>query len=382
MAKKHDRLEKGSGYRLVVAGGGTGGHLFPGIAVAQAFRARHPRNQVLFINAGRPLEVEILSRLGWDQKSIAIAGIKGRGRWQQLGAACKVPGALWCAGRIIKRFKADLVLGVGGYSAGPVVAAAKIKGLPAVLHEQNRLPGVTNRILGRLVDRIYLTFEESREYFDSGKVKVSGNPVRNEILSLAAKPAAQRDDRTFTVLVVGGSQGAHAINQAVMEALPAFQGSQEIRFVHQTGAGDEASVRQAYRDLGVQALVQAFFDEMADHYARADMIICRAGATTVAEITVAGKAAIFVPFPFAADDHQTQNALALADIGAAEMIRQDELNGAQLAKLIRGYMENRILLTEMAAKARALGRPDAAKVIVDDIYRLLEEKWDFGDQAV
>jgi UDP-N-acetylglucosamine--N-acetylmuramyl-(pentapeptide) pyrophosphoryl-undecaprenol N-acetylglucosamine transferase len=374
MPKKHEDMESRPGYRLVVAGGGTGGHLFPGIAVAQAFRARHADNRVLFINAGRPLEVGVLSGLGYEQYAISIAGIKGRGLGQQIAAACKIPGAVWSAGRIVARFGADLVLGVGGYSAGPVVTAAKIKGIPTVLHEQNRLPGLTNRILGRMVDRIYLTFEESREYFDAAKVRVSGNPVRNEILSLASQPVVVEEGLPFTVFVAGGSQGAHAINQAVVEALPELQGLQYLRFVHQTGPQDEAPVSQAYRLQGIQAQVQSFFNDMASQYAQADMIICRAGATTVAEITVAGKAAIFVPFPFAADDHQTQNALALADVGAAEMIRQEDLNGAVLARMIKGYMENPVLLTEMAAKARALGRPEAARVIVDDMYALLEEK--------
>jgi len=245
-------------------------------------------------------------------------------------------------------------------------------GIATVLHEQNRLPGVTNRILGRMVNRIYLTFDESREYFNPRKIKVSGNPVRNEILALASRPVGPVEEKAFSVLVVGGSQGARAINQAVVEALPHLKDAHAIRFVHQTGERDEATVRQAYLQAGVEARVQAFFNDMANQYAQADMIICRAGATTVAEITVAGKAAIFVPFPYASDDHQTQNALALADLGAAEMIRQEELNGPGLAKMIQGYMENRILLTEMAAKARALGRPDAARVIVNDMYELLE----------
>ncbi len=371
MPRKPEHAGTEGGYRLVVAGGGTGGHLFPGIAVAQAFRSRHPDNQVLFVNAGRPLEVDVLSRLGWPQQAITIEGIKGRGWRQQFAAACKIPGAVWRAGRIIYKYKADLVLGVGGYSAGPVVAAASLWGIPTVLHEQNRLPGVTNRILGRLVDRIYLTFDESRVYFNPRKIKVSGNPVRDEILALASRPVGEVEEKVFSVLVVGGSQGAQAINQAVAEALPHIKDAHAIRFVHQTGPRDEEPLRQAYLQAGVEARVQAFFNDMANQYEQADMIICRAGATTVAEITVAGKAAVFVPFPFASDDHQTQNALALADLGAAEMIRQEELTGPGLAKMIEGYMQNRILLTEMAAKARALGRPDAARVIVNDMYELL-----------
>jgi UDP-N-acetylglucosamine--N-acetylmuramyl-(pentapeptide) pyrophosphoryl-undecaprenol N-acetylglucosamine transferase len=359
------------GYRLVVAGGGTGGHLFPGIAIAQAFKLRHPENEVLFVNAGRPLEQKVLTDLGWPQRAISIEGIKGRGRWHQLRAASKVPWAMWKAWRILKAFRADVVLSVGGYSAGPAAAVATLCGIPTVLHEQNRLPGVTNRILGRLVHRIYLTFEESAEHFDAAKVKVCGNPVRDEILALSAQSTGPAAADRFTVLVVGGSQGAQAINQAVMEALPGLKGLQGLRWIHQTGPGDEETVRAAYARTGIAATVQSFFSDMADVYRQADLIVCRAGATTVAEITVIGMAAVFVPFPFAADDHQTRNAQALVDAGAAEMIRQENLSGEALVKLVKGYMENPVLLREMAAKARALGRPEAARAVVDDIYNLL-----------
>ena len=371
MPKSADQKRSVFGCRLVVAGGGTGGHLFPGIAIAQAFINRHPQNQVLFVNAGRPLEKKVLSDLGWPQRAISIEGIKGRGRWSQIQAAMKVPGAMWKAWRILRAFKADVVLSVGGYSAGPVTAVATLCGIPAVLHEQNRLPGVTNRILGRLVDRVYLTFEESVEHFDPTKVKVCGNPVRDEILSLAAEQDDSKDDDAFTVLIVGGSQGAQAINKAVVEALPDLTGVEELRWVHQTGADDEEMVRTAYVQSGIDATVRSFFSDMAEIYRQADLIICRAGATTVAEITIIGKAAIFVPFPFAADDHQTRNAQALVDAGAAEMIGQEKLSGDRLARLIKGYKENPVLLTEMAAKACALGRPEAARDVVDDIFKLL-----------
>jgi UDP-N-acetylglucosamine--N-acetylmuramyl-(pentapeptide) pyrophosphoryl-undecaprenol N-acetylglucosamine transferase len=371
MQKNVDNIASECGYRMVVAGGGTGGHLFPGIAIAQAFKSRHPENTVLFVNAGRPLEKKVLSELGWHQRAISIEGIKGRGGWTQFKAALKIPGAIWSAYRILKDFQADVVLSVGGYSAGPVATAAALGGTVTVLHEQNQLPGVTNRILGRLAHRIYLSFEESRSYFDAAKIKVSGNPVRDEILSLANCPDEPASKKSFTVLIVGGSQGAHAINQAVADALHEFKEMDGIEFVHQTGPEDEAAIRAAYTQLGLNALVSPFFSDMAEQYKKADVIICRAGATTVAEITVLGKAAVFVPFPFAADDHQTRNAEALADSGAAEMIRQEELNGMAVAQLIKGFKDNRILLTEMAAKARALGRPDAASAIVNDIYDIL-----------
>jgi UDP-N-acetylglucosamine--N-acetylmuramyl-(pentapeptide) pyrophosphoryl-undecaprenol N-acetylglucosamine transferase len=356
---------------MAVAGGGTGGHLFPGIAIAQAFKARHPDNSVLFVNAGRPLETRVLADLGWSQRSICIEGIKGRGRWAQFKAALKVPGAIWSAYRILKVFQADVVLSVGGYSAGPVAVAAVLSGTTTVLHEQNQLPGVTNRILGRLVHRIYLSFEQSRPFFDAAKIRVCGNPVRDEILSLADRPGDTPPEKIFTVLIVGGSQGAHAINEAVADALHEFKDMEDIQFVHQTGPEDEARIRAAYSQFGIPAQVSSFFSDMAEQYQQADMLICRSGATTVAEITVLGKAAVFVPFPFAADDHQTKNAQALVASGAAEMIPQDELSGSAVAKLIKGFKENRVLLTEMAAKARALGKPGAAQAVVEDMMQLL-----------
>lgn len=373
MASAHLSIDRLQGLRLVVAGGGTGGHLFPGIAVAQAFAARDHKNKVLFINAGRALETSVLARLGWPHQTIAIEGIKGRSRWRQLLAAMKIPAAVWQSGRLLASFGAHMVLGVGGYSAGPVVAAAWRRGIPTALHEQNQLPGLTNRLVGRIVDRIYLSFEESRDYFDASKVQVSGNPVRDEIIALSGAPETPKKDRPFCVLVIGGSQGAQAINQAVMDAMPRFRGK-DIRWVHQTGEQDESKVKQAYAGLGIHTKVQAFFEDMADEYQQADVVICRAGATTVAEITVLGKAALFVPFPHATDDHQTKNAQALVDIGAAEMIAQKALDGKVLAQAIERFMSHRGQLAKMAARARALGRPHAAKVIVDDIYQLIEER--------
>lgn len=365
--KVAEHSDKGKGHRLVVAGGGTGGHLFPGIAIAQEFTSRDADNSVLFVNAGRPLEIEVLSGLGWPHKIINIEGIKGRGPWQQIKAASKIPAAMARAAGIVKRAKADLVLGVGGYSAGPVVAAARLMGIPTALHEQNRLPGLTNRILGQLVDRIYLSFTESGEHFTAGRVKFCGNPVRDEILQLAGDYQPESKSGPFTIFIVGGSQGASAINQAMVDALPLLKGEATMRCVHQTGPRDLRWVQEAYAEQGMDADARAFFTDMAARYQEADLMICRAGATTVAEITAVGLAALFVPFPLATDDHQTRNAQALTEVGAADMIEQQHLDGQSLAGMIRNYMEHRDRLVNMASKARALGRLDAAKVIVDDI---------------
>ena len=359
---------------MIVAGGGTGGHLFPGIAVAQAFMARYPNSQVMFFNAGRPLEIEVLTRLGWPWQSIPIEGIKGRGFWQQLTAALKIPRAIWLSGRKIRQYKAHAVLGVGGYSAGPVVVAAWLQGVPTALHEQNQLPGMTNRLLRRIVDRIYLTFTDDCARFDPAKTLVTGNPVRDEIVVLGDQALPKPEGAAFTVLVVGGSQGAQAINQAMLEAVPSLKVIPGLRIVHQTGLQDETLVQQAYARAGLTAEVRAFFNDMAGQYQQADLIVCRAGATTVAEITAIGKAAVFVPFPFAADDHQTHNAQALVEAGAAEMIAQKDLNGQLLADRIIDHAQNRRRLAEMAANARSLGRPEAALRIVNDLLELIKRE--------
>ena len=313
--------------RLLIAGGGTGGHLFPGIAIAREFMARDAQNAVLFVSTGNPFERKTLSRAGFSLETVSVAGIKGRGIWQKLKSLALIPLGIVQSGWIIKRFKPDLVLGVGSYAAGPVVLTAWMAGIPVVLHEQNILPGITNRALSRFARRIYVSFDNTAGRFDTAKVRLTGNPVRQEILPPAAAGDREDDRRpdrapVLNILIAGGSQGAHAINMAVVTALPLIRQKQRLRVVHQTGAADEDHVRTAYAAKGIDAVVAAFFDDMAALTA-SGLIICRSGATTVAEITAVGKAALFIPFPFAADDHQRLNAEALAaPQGAAEMIEE------------------------------------------------------------
>lgn len=364
-------VDFGSGRRLVIAGGVTGGHLFPGVAIAQEFVRRDSRNAVLFVSAGRPMERSILSKAGFELRAIDVQGVKGRGRFNQLAALFKLPGAVWASSSILKQFRADLVLGVGSFAAGPVVLAARLGGIPCVLQEQNILPGITNRILSRWAGRIYVSFPESKDYFDPEKTLLTGNPVRRQILEAARKQ--QKDSAgVFTALVLGGSQGAHAVNLAVVEALEFLKGV-PMRFIHQTGAADYEDTRRTYENQGVSNRIQAFFDDMGALYRQADLVICRAGATTVAELAVMGKPAIFVPFPHAADDHQTLNARSLVRAGAAEMIPERDLTGNMLAERIRYYYENPEILSEMAAKAGQFGKPDAAAVIVADCLRICSE---------
>jgi UDP-N-acetylglucosamine--N-acetylmuramyl-(pentapeptide) pyrophosphoryl-undecaprenol N-acetylglucosamine transferase len=358
--------------RIIIAGGGTGGHLFPGIAVAQAFVAGNLENQVLFVNAGRPLEINVLTRLGWPFRTIPIEGIKGRGIWNQLKAVFKIPRAIWHSIGIIRFFSPHLVLGVGGYSAGPVVLAAWILGIPTALHEQNRSPGLTNRLLRRIVGRIYLTFKDDSA-FAAHKTRLTGNPVRDEFIMLGPPQKAPKKSDDFNLLVMGGSQGAHAINQAMVKAAARLSAMPKLQVVHQTGSEDAQWVAQAYAAAGLTAVVKPFFNDMAARYRQADLILCRAGATTIAEITVVGRAAIFVPFPSATDDHQTHNAQALVEAGAARMIPQSELSAEALAATIESLMRDRPQLNAMATRALSLGRPEAALVIVEDICELMEE---------
>ena len=354
-------------FNILIAGGGTGGHLFPGIAIAQAFAAKDPGNRIVFVSVGNALERSILSTKGFDLKQVSVEGFKHRDVARQVRALLKIPMGIFQAMRIIQKFRPGLVIGVGSYAAGPVAAAAWLLGVTVVVHEQNILPGLTNRLLAGIAHRIYVSFENPPAVFSPAKTRVLGNPVRQELLQAAGYSGPKR---AFTILVIGGSQGAHSINMAIVDALPHIP-KQRFFFIHQTGAEDLDKVTQAYQEAGIPGKVRAFFNDMAEPYSRADLIVCRAGATTVAEVTALGKAVIFIPFPFAADNHQVLNARKLSDAGAAETILEQNLDGAVLAQRIRYYEKQPQALADMAGRAADLGHPDAAQAIVADCYRLL-----------
>jgi UDP-N-acetylglucosamine--N-acetylmuramyl-(pentapeptide) pyrophosphoryl-undecaprenol N-acetylglucosamine transferase len=377
-ANKTPVSRKQRSVRLIIAGGGTGGHLFPGIAVAEEVLARDAVNSVYFIGTGNPFETAVLGSKGFDHARIRIRGIKGKGLMQQLSALLELPGSIKHSIAILRKFRPDMVLGLGGYSAGPVVIGAWLLGIPRVLHEQNVLPGITNRLLACFADRIYVSFDNTRFKRFKQKIRVMGNPVRKEFLA-DITPSLGRSEKkgtmersTFTVLIIGGSQGAHRINLAVVAALAHLAvDKNRIVFVHQTGETDETWVQKAYAEHGITATVRPFFDDMAAQYAKADMVICRAGATTIAEVTAVGKGVLFIPYPYAADDHQALNAQSLVSKNAAEMIREEDLGGKLLAQKIQTYVSSPQKLSSMAMKARQLGRPHAARMIVDDMYRLI-----------
>ncbi len=354
--------------RILIAGGGTGGHLFPGIAIAEAFRAREHGAEILFVGTGNPIEVSTLSKKRFDHMDIVAEGFKRRGLWPQIRSLLKIPIGVWQASRIIWRFDPDIVFGLGAYASGPVALAARLMGKKIVIHEQNILPGLTNRILGRFADRIYISFPDNLGIFRPSRTVITGNPVRRELL---ARTLDRKATGQFTVLVLGGSQGAHAINSGVVEALDRMKNPEHITFVHQTGIKDAAWVAQAYESRGIKATVEPFFVDMAGPYSLADLVICRAGATTVSELMALGKPAIFIPFPFATNNHQELNARYVADAGGAEVILEKDLDGAVLAGRVDHYASRPEALWNMAKRTLALARPDAADVIVDECRRLV-----------
>ncbi|MFO8083061.1 MAG: undecaprenyldiphospho-muramoylpentapeptide beta-N-acetylglucosaminyltransferase [Desulfobacterales bacterium] len=357
---------------IVFAAGGTGGHLFPAIALAQEFLFRNSETRILFLGTGRPLEASVLSEHGFNFEKISAGGIKGRSLFRQVGAIVLLLRGIWQSEQILKSFKPHLVIGMGSYSSVPVVLAAWRRRIPVVLCEQNILPGIANRYLARLADRINVSFEHTLAKLPEKKVRFTGNPVRKEVLQSLHYQKGEKEP--FTILILGGSQGAHAINMAVISALGAFKGNADFFFIHQTGETDESQVKSAYGENQIPCRVRAFFKDMVQVYQKADLVICRAGATTVAEISALGKPAVFIPFPYAADDHQVLNARVLCDAGASEMISEKDLTGEFLAEKIFGLAKNRLKLKKMARKAALMGRPDAAVYIVDDCYRLICEK--------
>ena len=358
---------------MIIAGGGTGGHLFPGIAIAEEFLRRDRDDRILFVGTDRGIEKRILGDLGYSLQTIDVAGVKGRGWKKSLAALFRIPGSLIQSFRIIRRFSPDLVVGVGGYASGPAVLTACLMGVPTAIAEQNALPGLTNRILGKVVDRIFVSFAQTGRWFHAGKVVVSGNPIRQAFFS--EQNAPERQGRPFTLLIFGGSQGAHAVNRAVTEALDDLAPVRDdLYIIHQTGSQDRDEVARTYRAKGVTAEVLPFITDMAAAYRKADLLICRAGATSIAEITAAGKTAILIPFPFAVEDHQTGNAEVLVQAGAAEMIPERELTGARLAASVKRYYDHPELLRDMEARSAGLGNVRAAADIVDGCLMLVRQR--------
>lgn len=370
--------------KLIIAGGGTGGHLFPGIAVAEEFLARDPANEVLFVGTERGIEARAVPAAGYRLELISAAGIRGKRGFSQFTGMAKMAYGYAQSRKILKAFRPDLVLGVGGYASLPMVLAAAGMRIPRFIHEQNAIPGQTNRLLARFVDQVFITLEESARYFPKDSTLLTGNPLRRQILDMVGSGVKSQgssetfEDVTlpltpcpcFNILVFGGSQGAHAINMAMIAALPSIKSSSiKLDITHQTGEKDCEEVSKAYRAAGVEARVTPFIGDMASEYARADLIICRAGATTIAEVTACGKACLFIPFPHAVDDHQRRNAEALLKKEACFMLLEQELSGERLATMISELTADKDTVRRTGELAFSLARLDAAKIIVDEMLK-------------
>jgi len=356
--------------KVIITGGGTGGHLFPGVAVAEEFLRRDGASRILFIGAKKGVEAAILPGLGFELATLDVAGIKGKGIWGTAKALCKIPQSLGRSFRIIRDFGPDILIGVGGYASGPAVLMARLMGVRTAVMEQNAIPGITNRLLGRFVDRAFVSFEETKKAFPEGKVLLTGNPIRADFLR-AAEKNEEKGDR-FTLLVFGGSQGAHRINMIFLEALRFLKMDRaKPRIIHQTGSADFETVKRAYGELGMEADVRPFIQDMPRVFRSVDLLICRAGATSIAEITASGRAAILIPFPYAVHDHQTKNAEVLARAGAAILAAEKDLTAEGLARTIDELYSDPRRLREMSEKSRALGNVSAASDIVDECLRLV-----------
>ncbi len=367
--------------RAVVATGGTGGHIFPALAVAKALAAKHDGLQVVFVGGSGP-ERELAAKAGLRFVSLPARGVFGRGLKGALGAVWTV-GSLAKARSLYKEFRPEVVAGFGGYAGFCPVLAAKLCGLPTAVHEQNSVPGMTNKMLSRLVDRVFVTYRDEAGVFPKGKTVQTGNPVRGSIAALWRAPRPRSN--TKHILVLGGSQGARAVNEAVLAALPALLDA-GISLTLQTGREDFARTVEEIERLGPagdgagrdgkkpRVVVENFIENMAEAYAQADLVIARAGATTLAEVTVAGRPSILIPFPFATHNHQYVNAKALEDAGAAVLIEQRDLDPAGLAVLAAGLLEDTSRAEAMAEAAGGLALPEAAGRIADELTALAATK--------
>ncbi len=353
---------------IVVAGGGTGGHLFPALAVADELRRRHPAASVVFVGAARGIETRLVPRSGYPLVTLPLAGLKGAGRGARVRAAGAAAWGLLRCLAWMARDRPDLVVGVGGYASGPAVLAARVLGVRTMVMEQNHFPGATNRWLAPRVDAVCVPSEAARQRL-GGRGTVTGNPVRAACAGIAEPPERDR----VHLLIFGGSRGARSINRAAAGAAAALAaGPVPPRIVHQSGADAEEETRAAYAGYpeGL-AEVRAFLDDMPERIADADLVVCRAGATTLAELAAAGRPAILVPYPHAADDHQRHNAEAVRDAGAAVVMPDAELDGASLAAAVGALAGDRERRLAMGRAARTLAVPDAASRIADAADALL-----------
>jgi UDP-N-acetylglucosamine--N-acetylmuramyl-(pentapeptide) pyrophosphoryl-undecaprenol N-acetylglucosamine transferase len=362
--------------KVIIAGGGTGGHPFPGLAIAEEFKKRDSKAEIIFVGTEHGIEAKIIPREGYPIQYLRSQGIVGKSFAGKVRGIAELLLAFFDARRILKAVRPDLVIGVGGYASGAIVMVADLKSIPTMIHEQNSVPGLTNRVLGRVVKRVCVTYHESLTSFPMNKTFLTGNPIRPKILKgdreAACRLFSLKKD-LFTVFIFGGSSGAQSINRTMVDALNHLPDLRDnIQFLHQTGDRDFENIRDAYRKAGVKGTVAPFIYQMAEAYAAADVVVSRAGATTLAELTALGKPAILVPYPYAAGRHQEFNALKLREMGAAMVMLENDLKGETLAAAIREIYQNSGLQAEMKSASKGFGRPDACSKIVDVAMSLVK----------
>ena len=351
--------------RVLFAGGGTGGHIYMAVALAEELRNRNRNTQVLFVGTRAGLENDVLPELGFALETIRIGGLKGVGALKTLLTLLQLPGSLLQSRRIVRRFDPSLVVGLGGYSSGPVLLAGRWLGFPTLLIEPNVQPGFTNRLLRGWVDGAAVAYQETLEAFGT-KGRVTGIPIRPAFDRI---PSAISSEGPLKVLIFGGSQGSRAINDLVCEAR-AFLPPDCVSLVHQTGPSDYARVKENYQRAGLEAETIDFIQDMPTRLEGTDLVVSRSGALTVAEITAAGKASILIPFPRAADDHQRKNAQALSEKQAAVVLAEEDAHGRELAALLMELAEDRERLRRMARAARAAARPEGTCNIIEFMQEL------------
>lgn len=386
--------------RVIIAGGGTGGHLFPALALAQELRGGYGAD-VLLVGAGSGTEGAILTQAcpellrrtspeplrgsSFPVVTIRVKGLKGVGLGGKVHALAMLPLALRDSRAILKAFWPQVVVGMGGYASGPILLAAALRRLPTLIHEQNAYPGLANRLLAPFVDLVALSTASAAPYLKARRIEVVGLPIREELLKAdraEAREALGLSSGRLTVFIFGGSQGAHRINEALVEALPYLRGlGEKLQFLHATGERDHPMVKQAYEEAGLSALVRPFFREVSLAYALADLCICRAGASTIAELAALGKPSLLIPYPYAANDHQRLNALALVRIGGARMLLDRELSGGKIVAFLAEVLAKPSLLEEMGRRTKELGRPDAASRLASLVLELVNGKKQFKVQS-
>jgi UDP-N-acetylglucosamine--N-acetylmuramyl-(pentapeptide) pyrophosphoryl-undecaprenol N-acetylglucosamine transferase len=346
--------------KLAVAGGGTGGHLFPGLAVADLARDQAVASEIVFFGAERGIEARIVPARGYDLVAQPLEGMRGRSPRVAARALARLAGAIRAAGRELRHREIDVVLGLGGYASASAVVAARLRGIPVVLMEQNREPGMSNRLLSRMAVAVCTSFDDTATHFPSGLVRLTGNPVRGDLEGVRY----QRD--AGGLLVCGGSGGARTLNRAVAAALVRLAGVLELPpILHQTGEQAHDEISRLYESAGLQVDVRPFIDDMAEAYGNARLAICRSGATTIAELEATAMPSVLVPFPHAAGDHQTVNARALEEAGAARVVLDDVATAERLYETVHELLGRPEELDSMSARAGALYRPGAAAAVLE-----------------